>query len=68
MSRHHLMITYWRDSSQPSDARILTVAGDDAEDVLGRSNERARTWMRDGAIEPQDEPDEPEAEEMGLWS
>lgn len=70
MSRHHLMIAYWRDTSQPQGSQTLTVAGDDPREVLALSNARALAWMGSEAVEPQDDEDEPEGQSEGepsLW-
>jgi hypothetical protein len=69
MSRHHLMVTYWRDTASPQGSATLTVADDDPRDVIERSNARVRQWMDAGLTEePIDDDDEPEpdVETLGL--
>jgi len=68
MSRHHLMVTYWRDTASPQGSATLTVADDNPAAVLEQSNARVLKWMAEGAVEdePDDEDDEPKPTTMGL--
>lgn len=52
------MVTYWRDTAQPSATRVLTVSDDDPRLVLERASEVAEAWMRGADDEPpaDDEP------------
>jgi hypothetical protein len=68
VSRHHVMVTYWRDTASPHGSQTYTAAGDDPREVLELSNARTRQWMADGAIDVQeaDEDDEETAETLGM--
>jgi hypothetical protein len=56
MSRHHLRVTYWRDTAEPLGTTTYTVEGDDPQDVLDRSYSQVGPWMDAGEpLEPVDE-------------
>ena len=47
MTRHHAMVTYWRDTAQPSNTRGLTVADDDPVVVQQGIRDALARFMRD---------------------
>ena len=58
MTRHHLMLTYWRDTSQPIDPRAMTISEDDPARLADMAVEvLARFVGRGDQPKPQD----------GLW-
>ena len=47
MSRHHAMVTYWRETAQPSDTHVLTVSDDDPVVVQQGIRDALSRFMRD---------------------
>lgn len=53
MTRHHAMLTYWRDTSQPNDRmRVQTIADDDPEAVAEGIDRHLRRLMAAAGPEP----------------
>lgn len=72
MTRHSLMITYWRDSSQPLDVLLaVTISDSDPAYVLTEAMRRATAAMNVAAAPAAPEPeteDEPDDDQFdGFW-
>lgn len=61
MTRHHAMLVYWRDTSQPNDRqRIQTVADDDPDAVASLIDRHLRRLMAATGSDPITIDDDPE--------
>lgn len=63
MSKHHAMITYWRDTAHPTGTRGLTVADDSEATVASKINRALLRFMVSDATPDEVQDDDADEED-----